>query len=93
MSKGIKVSAKTFRDVITITLDNMVVDLEVKSVRDINASEDAEDPYAQTNAITAIVRSDDKDRSAAGRKLKQAKDKVVGAAGKIADKIAQAASR
>lgn len=97
MRKGINVKARVFADEMYLTLDDgRVVTLEIKNVRMPQASEteDAEDPAATINAITAIASMPDQGvgkmlTSTTARRLQAAKRKMATAAEKIADQFSK----
>ena len=95
-SKGIKSTPKTFKDVITITVGGKSVDLELKHITQ-STEEEAEDPSATINAITAIAGLPDQGMKGfvpgtTASKLQTAKRTMADAAVKIATKFKNAAN-
>ena len=93
---GIKSSLKTFSDVVTITVGDKVVDLQLKHIYKAS-EEEAEDPSATISAITAIAGLPDQGfgkqlTSSTARKLQMAKRNMASAAEKISNKFLAAAS-
>ena len=96
-SKGIRSTPKTFKDVITITLGGKLIDLELKHVSEKIGEEEAEDPTATINAITAIAGLPDQGlgkqlTSITARKLQTAKRNMASAAEKISNQFLAAAN-
>ena len=93
-TKGIKCSAKTFKDIICINVGGKVVELEIKNVRE-TASEDAED-RTSVDAVTAIANMPDQKPGRplgnSSRKLYKARDTIANAAVKVADRFNKAAN-
>lgn len=93
---GIKSSLKTFSDVVTITVGDQAVELELKRISS-NTEEEAEDPTATINTITAIAGLPDQGlgaqmRSSTARKLQMAKRNMASAAEKISSQFLRAAN-
>ena len=91
---GIISSLKTFSDIVTITVGDKIIDLELKNISP-RSEEEAEDYAAKISAITAIAGLPDQGMkgiipgTTAG-KLQKAKKTMADAAIKIADKLASA---
>ena len=97
ISLGVTVTSKVFKDILYITLpDKRIVELEVKGISD-PKEEEAEDPAAQVQAITAIASLPDqpfgkKLVSTTARQLTTAKRNMATAAEKISKKFLDAVS-
>ena len=95
-SKNIKSSLKTFRDIVTITVGDKIIDLELKNISS-TSEEEAEDPSNSIKAITAIASLPDQGfgkqlTSSTARKLQMAKRNMASAAEKISKDFLAAAN-
>lgn len=93
---GIISSLKTFSDIVTITVGDKIIDLELKHISQ-SSEEEAEDPASTIKAITAIASLPDQGfgkqlTSSTARKLQMAKRNMASAAEKIAKDFLTAAN-